>query len=173
MHFQTFDGGNFDEFLELWIQFGYVTLFTCIYEWAPVCALVATLIEIRNDAHKFCNLLQRNGPNIYTNIFQCAYLNSKRPIPSIAENIGYWDNAFSLLAFLSIPTSVAMAVMSGATTWKQAVLVEHVVVFIMIFFNRVRPVPAETQKCIDKDEFYKLQQKRSQILQKANNEKLD
>lgn len=146
--------GNFDEFLELWIQFGYVTLFTCIYEWAPVCALIATLIEIRNDAHKFCNLLQR-------------------PIPSIAENIGYWDNAFSLLAFLSIPTSVAMAVMSGATTWTQAVLVEHVVVFIMIFFNRVRPIPMETQKCIDKDEFYKLQQKRSQILQKANNEKLD
>ena len=100
-------------------------------------------------------------------------MNPKRPIPSIAENIGYWDNAFSLLAFLSIPTSVAMAVMSGTTTWKKAVLVEHLVVFIMIFFNRVRPVPAETQKCIDKDEFYKLQQKRSQILQKANNEKLD
>ena len=100
-------------------------------------------------------------------------MNPERPIPSIAENIGYWDNAFSLLAFLSIPTSVAMAVMSGATTWKQAVLVEHLVVFIMIFFNRVRPIPAETQKCIDKDEFYKLQQKRSQILQKANNEKLD
>ena len=66
-----------------------------------------------------------------------------------------------------------MAVMSGATTWKQAVLVEHLVVFIMIFFNRVRAIPTETQKCIDKDEFYKLQQKRSQILQKANNEKLD
>ena len=62
--FSNIRKGNFDEFLELWIQFGYVTLFTCIYEWAPVCALVATLIEIRNDAHKFCNLLQRIGPNI-------------------------------------------------------------------------------------------------------------
>ena len=28
--------GEFDEYLEIWIQFGYVTLFTCIYEWAPI-----------------------------------------------------------------------------------------------------------------------------------------
>ena len=51
--------GDFDEYLEIWIQFGYVCLFTSIYEYAPVCALLATIIEIRNDAHKFCNLFQR------------------------------------------------------------------------------------------------------------------
>ena len=86
------DLGEFDEYLEIWIQFGYVTLFTCIYEWAPVVAFLAIVIEIRNDAHKFCNLLQR-------------------PQAAIAEHIGFWDDAFSLLAFLSIPTSVGIAAM--------------------------------------------------------------
>ena len=84
--------GEFEEYLEIWIQFGYVTLFTCIYEWAPIVAFIATIIEIRNDAHKFCNLFQR-------------------PQPAIAEHIGFWDDAFSLLAFLSIPTSVGIAAM--------------------------------------------------------------
>ena len=140
--------------MELWIQFGYVTLFTCIYPWAPVCALIATMIEIRNDGHKFCNLLQR-------------------PFPGISENIGFWDDAFSLLAFLSIPTSVSMAVMQQQTSWKQAVLLEHCFIIAAVFFNRLRPIPAETQLNLDKDEFYKLHKKTSLIRQKITNQKYD
>jgi len=140
--------GEFEEYLEIWIQFGYVTLFTCIYEWAPIVAFIATIIEIRNDAHKFCNLFQR-------------------PQSAIAEHIGFWDDAFSLLAFLSIPTSVGIAAMKGEADWTHAIVLEHVVIFLCVFINRIRPVPAEIQLALDKDDYYKLTQNESRIRAKV------
>jgi hypothetical protein len=99
-------------------------------------ALIATIIEIRTDAHKFCNLFQR-------------------PDSRISETIGVWDDAFSFLAFLSIPTHVGLAVMQSKTTWKRAAIIEHLVIFACVAINRIKPVDKEIQKNIDKDEYYR------------------
>jgi len=146
--------GEFDEYLEIWIQFGYVCLFTSIYEYAPLCALVATIIEIRNDAHKFCNLFQR-------------------PESRISENIGFWDDAFSLMAFLSIPTQVGLAVMQNKTTWRNAILAEHLVIFVCVILIRWRPVSSHIQTNIDKDEYYQHHQLESNAVKKIELAKHD
>ncbi|CBY18514.1 unnamed protein product [Oikopleura dioica] len=146
--------GHFDEYLEIWIQFGYVVLFTSIYEYAPLCALLATIIEIRNDAHKFLNLF-------------------KRPESRIAESIGFWDDAFSLLAFLAIPTQIGLGKMMGLTTWKKAAIAEHLVIFLAVAVNRLRPCPAETQKQIDRDEYFRTHRHESNLLKKVQENKHD
>lgn len=48
-----------DDFLEMFIQFGYVLLFSPAFPLAAVCALINNLIEIRVDAFKLCNTVQR------------------------------------------------------------------------------------------------------------------
>ena len=43
----------------MFIQFGYVTLFSSAYPLAGLCALLNNLIEIRGDAFKLCFVHQR------------------------------------------------------------------------------------------------------------------
>ena len=48
-----------DDYLEMFIQFGYVLLFSPAFPLAAVCALINNLVEIRVDAFKLCNTVQR------------------------------------------------------------------------------------------------------------------
>lgn len=43
----------------MFIQFGYVVLFSSAFPLAAMCALVNNIIEIRSDAFKLCTGLQR------------------------------------------------------------------------------------------------------------------
>lgn len=45
--------GLFNEYLEMIVQFGFVTLFVAAFPLAPVFALINNIIEIRIDANKF------------------------------------------------------------------------------------------------------------------------
>ena len=54
--------GTFDDYLEMFIQFGYVTLFSSAYPLAGLCALLNNLIEVRSDAFKLCFIHQRPFP---------------------------------------------------------------------------------------------------------------
>lgn len=62
--------GTFDDHLELFIQLGYVVLFSSAFPMAAICALINNLIEIRSDAFKLCFIFQRpfgqRVPNIGT-----------------------------------------------------------------------------------------------------------
>ena len=51
--------GTFEDFLEMFIQFGYVTLFSSAYPLAGLCALLNNMIEIRGDAFKLCFVHRR------------------------------------------------------------------------------------------------------------------
>ena len=51
--------GTFEDYLEMFIQFGYVTLFSSAYPLAGLCALLNNLIEVRSDAFKLCFIHQR------------------------------------------------------------------------------------------------------------------
>ena len=44
--------GLLDEYLELAIQYGFITLFVSAFPLAPLCALINNLFEIRLDARK-------------------------------------------------------------------------------------------------------------------------
>ncbi|KAK2087654.1 Anoctamin-8 [Saguinus oedipus] len=50
---------TFQDYQEMFVQFGYVVLFSSAFPLAALCALVNNLIEIRSDAFKLCTGLQR------------------------------------------------------------------------------------------------------------------
>ncbi|XP_053397685.1 anoctamin-4-like isoform X3 [Mercenaria mercenaria] len=79
--------GLFDEYLEMVIQFGFVTIFVAAFPLAPLCALINNIIEIRLDAYKFITQW-------------------KRPLATRAQDIGVW---FGILQGIS-----AIAVISNA-----------------------------------------------------------
>uniref|UniRef100_A0A2R9CR59 Anoctamin n=1 Tax=Pan paniscus TaxID=9597 RepID=A0A2R9CR59_PANPA len=63
--------GLFDEYLEMVLQFGFVTIFVAACPLAPLFALLNNWVEIRLDARKFV----------------CEY---RRPVAERAQDIGIW-----------------------------------------------------------------------------------
>lgn len=72
-----FPEDTFEDYLEMFIQFGYVVLFSSAFPLAALCALLNNIIEIRSDAFKLCT-------------------NLRRPFGERVENIGTWQVTFSL-----------------------------------------------------------------------------
>uniref|UniRef100_A0A8C8DSF4 Anoctamin n=1 Tax=Oryzias sinensis TaxID=183150 RepID=A0A8C8DSF4_9TELE len=50
---------TFEDYQEMFVQFGYVVLFSSAFPLAAMCALINNIIEIRSDAFKLCTGLQR------------------------------------------------------------------------------------------------------------------
>ncbi|CAF3918215.1 unnamed protein product [Rotaria magnacalcarata] len=75
-----------DEYLELVIQFGFVTLFVAAFPLAPLFALFNNIIEIRLDAWKFLSKY-------------------KRPIPFKAFDIGIWSDIISGISYFAVLTN--------------------------------------------------------------------
>jgi len=66
---------TYEDYLEMLIQFGYVTLFSSAFPMAAVCALLNNVIEIRSDAFKLCMTFQR-------------------PFGELVQDIGIWQVCF-------------------------------------------------------------------------------
>ncbi|XP_078281128.1 anoctamin-7 [Rhinoraja longicauda] len=75
--------GLFDEYLEMVLQFGFITIFVAAFPLAPLFAMLNNWVEIRLDAQKFV----------------CEY---RRPVAERAQNIGVWFNILEGLAQLSV-----------------------------------------------------------------------
>nr|XP_033812220.1 anoctamin-8 isoform X2 [Geotrypetes seraphini] len=74
---------TFQDYQEMFIQFGYVVLFSSAFPLAAVCALTNNIIEIRSDAFKLCAGLQR-------------------PFGQRVESIGQWQNVMEAMGVLAI-----------------------------------------------------------------------
>lgn len=86
--------GTFDDHLELFIQLGYVVLFSSAFPMAATCALINNLIEIRSDAFKLCFIFQR-------------------PFGQRVPNIGTWQNAMDMMGFIAVLVNCALIGLSG------------------------------------------------------------
>lgn len=64
--------GTFDDYLELFLLFGYVSLFSCVYPLAAVLVVLNNVTEVYSDAFKMCHVF-------------------KRPFSDPAANIGVWQ----------------------------------------------------------------------------------
>jgi len=64
--------GTFDDYLELFLLFGYVSLFSCVYPLAAVLVVLNNITEVYSDAFKMCHVF-------------------KRPFSEPAANIGIWQ----------------------------------------------------------------------------------
>ncbi|XP_067897885.1 anoctamin-7-like isoform X2 [Heterodontus francisci] len=75
--------GLFDEYLEMVLQFGFITIFVAACPLAPLFALLNNWIEIRLDANKF--------------VCEC-----RRPVVERAQEIGIWFNILEIITTLAV-----------------------------------------------------------------------
>ncbi|XP_030740602.2 anoctamin-6 isoform X2 [Echinops telfairi] len=78
--------GLFYEYLEMIIQFGFVTLFVASFPLAPLLALVNNILEIRVDAWKLTTQY-------------------RRMVPEKAQDIGAWQPIMQGLAIMAVVTN--------------------------------------------------------------------
>ncbi|XP_034032207.1 anoctamin-5-like isoform X2 [Thalassophryne amazonica] len=78
--------GLFYEYLEMVIQFGFITLFVASFPLAPLLALINNIIEIRVDAWKLTTQF-------------------RRPVAAKAHSIGAWQEILNGIAILSVVTN--------------------------------------------------------------------
>lgn len=83
--------GTIEDYAELAVQFGYMTLFIAALPIASFVCLVSNYIEIRSDAYKLLTA-------------------TRRPIPSGAEDIGTWMSIFNLTATICVVTNAGLVV---------------------------------------------------------------
>ena len=78
-----------DEYLELVIQYGFITLFVAAFPLAPFFALINNVVEIRLDAYKYVTTL-------------------RRPLAQRAQDIGAWVNIMQVVTKISVLTNVSI-----------------------------------------------------------------
>ncbi|KAJ3619831.1 hypothetical protein MTP99_005485 [Tenebrio molitor] len=74
------------EFMEMIVQYGFVTFFVAAFPLAPLCALINNCMELRLDAYK---LVTRY----------------RRPVPKKDSGIGPWRDILEVITHLSIATN--------------------------------------------------------------------
>nr|XP_045224361.1 anoctamin-7 isoform X5 [Macaca fascicularis] len=86
--------GLFDEYLEMVLQFGFVTIFVAACPLAPLFALLNNWVEIRLDARKFV----------------CEY---RRPVAERAQDIGIWFHILAGITHLAVTSNAFLLAFSS------------------------------------------------------------
>ncbi|XP_017770278.1 PREDICTED: anoctamin-4-like [Nicrophorus vespilloides] len=73
----------FDEYLEMILQYGFVTLFVAAFPLAPLCALLNNIAEIRLDAYKMVT-------------------QARRPLAERVEDIGAWYGILRVITYAAV-----------------------------------------------------------------------
>ena len=81
--------GTFDDYLELWLQFGYLVMFSSVYPTALFYAVVNNIVEKRSDA------------------FKMTYV-YRRPLCQQIDGIGVWLPAFDVLSYIAIISNLGL-----------------------------------------------------------------
>ena len=89
--------GTFEDYSEMVIQFGYMTLFICAFPLGTVLAFINNYVELRVDAWKLCQLC-------------------RRPSPRSAEDIGTWQTVLTIMAVAAVFTNSALVAFTGKFT---------------------------------------------------------
>jgi len=138
---------TYDDFVEMWLQFGSVFLFSSIYPLAGFFALANNLVELKLDAFKLCRL-------------------TRKPTPRGVRDIGAWYGAFSVTSVISVMTNCALLAMDvdlrlafdfGLSDLAWCMLfvgLEHVFLAVRVAIAKLIPdVSSEIKRATDKNEF--------------------
>ncbi|KAG1940141.1 anoctamin-10 [Pimephales promelas] len=147
--------GTFDDYLEQFLLFGYVSLFSCVYPLAAVLVVLNNITEVYSDAFKMCHVF-------------------KRPFSEPAANIGVWQLAFETMSVIAVVTNCALIGLSPQVnayfpeSETQLILVvvaiEHVLLAFKFILAFVIPdVPKHIQVKLDKLEFDSLEALKKRI----------
>jgi hypothetical protein len=136
---------TFDDFDEMVVQYGYVTLFVVAFPLSPLCALINNYVEIRLDAKKILTL-------------------SQRPKPLGAVGIGTWLSILNVLSFISIITNTIIVVFNTEIVNRWAdysvftlawvfFIIEHIIgVVKMIISYAVEDVPEDVREHLERQQ---------------------
>jgi len=91
---------NYDDYLEMIIQFGYISLFATAFPLSGFFSLLFNAMEMKSDSVKL----------------KVAY---RRPIPTIVNGIGSWQSWINFMSHLSLVTNTIL--IGYSTTLKKAV----------------------------------------------------
>ncbi|XP_034033119.1 anoctamin-10 [Thalassophryne amazonica] len=149
--------GLFAEYIELLVQFGYLSLFSCVYPLTAVLLLINNLTEIRSDAYKICKLF-------------------RKPFCPPVANMGVWQVAFEVLSFVSVISNCWLLLLSPllheqvqeggvspTNTLLLAVLIEHLLILVKVLLAVLIPdEPDWIRKKMEHIEFMSMQALRQQ-----------
>jgi len=120
--------GLFQDYAEIIVQFGYVTLFVAAFPLAPLLALANNIIEIRVDAFKLI----------------CVH---RRPDPLGAEDIGTWHSILEVMAATSVVTNGLIVCFTASSLVSYFGLESHrLVLFVLIVSPPPRAADGSTAR---------------------------
>ncbi|XP_075998494.1 anoctamin-10 [Genypterus blacodes] len=149
--------GLFAEYIELLVQFGYLSLFSCVFPLTAVLLLINNLTEIRSDAYKICKLF-------------------RKPFSVLVAGMGVWQTAFEVLSFVSVVSNCWLLLLSpqlqrfseegsisSSNMLLLAVLIEHVLILVkMVLAILIPDEPDWIRKKREHIEFTSMQALRQQ-----------
>ena len=114
--------GTIDDYMELAIQFGYLTLFALAFPLSTSLAFVGLWFEMHTDKLKVLHLI-------------------RRPIPLSGKDVGIWFNIFSTVCVFAIFSNTALfcftsRTFDGIDGWEEnSYIVFAIVVIILLVFR--------------------------------------
>uniref|UniRef100_A0A3Q2R1T8 Anoctamin n=1 Tax=Fundulus heteroclitus TaxID=8078 RepID=A0A3Q2R1T8_FUNHE len=150
--------GLFAEYIELLVQFGYLSLFSCVFPLTAILLLLNNLTEIRSDAYKVCKLF-------------------RKPFYPPVASMGVWQHAFEVLSFVSVVSNCWLlllsprvqelsqeAEMTSSNLLMGAVIVEHVLILVKVIMAALIPdEPDWIRKKREHIEYTSMQALRQQV----------
>ncbi|CAF2102384.1 unnamed protein product [Rotaria magnacalcarata] len=105
--------GTYGDYLTIFEQYGYVALFSAVFPWITICAVINNFYELRADAFKYCYVY-------------------RRPFAQPAWNIGSWHCAFDILSSIAIVTNTALIAMQPSVRqyFSSYNDVEYILIFV-------------------------------------------
>jgi len=135
-----------DDFMELWLQFGHVFLFSAVYPLAACFAFANNITELVADRYKLCRL-------------------SRKPKALAVRDIGAWYFAFRITAMISIISNCVLLALDLKDTagegWNHLewlglfVFIEHI--FLVIFLGvdqLISDEPKHVKLALDKTDYH-------------------
>ena len=134
---------SFDDYAEMVVQYGFVTLFVVAFPLTPVLALANNVLELHVDSIKLC-------------------FGFRRPYPYPGESIGQWELFMNMQSSISVVTNIAIIIFTTDLfakwreweKWALFVVAEHALLLIKIMVQAL--VDDSPQWVIDLQDRHKL-----------------
>jgi len=137
--------GTIDDYSEMVIQYGYVTLFAASFPLAPLLALICDLIELRSDAFKFVTATNKPFYQGADGIGGWQYVLEVMGVIAVITNcllIGYSYNSVYLIFGQVYPTLVVIVVL------------EHILLFLKFVIAVAIPdIPHYVRKLVARQKY--------------------
>jgi len=129
--------GDTDDYMELTIMLGFISMFSVIYPLCAFMAFVSNLFEIRILAFRMCRV-------------------ERRPIPRGQDGIGAWLTVMRFVTYLSCVTAVGLIVfrLRPLKTWSEEhqlqtfIIAEHTMLVAVYMITKCIPAKSNTDQCV-------------------------